>query len=98
MSREECEQNIRQFGFYNFEGWVECQDNYPELDDLALDITGDNLPETIITSEIDEETPDDLIRRDTPAERKLNDLFYIMIGSIAILLLFLILAITRKKK
>ena len=97
MSREECEQNIREFGHYNFEGWVECQDNYPELDDIALDATGGELPDTLIISEVDEETPDDQIRRDTPDERKLNDLFYIMIGSIALLLLFIILVLTRKK-
>lgn len=97
MSREECEQNIREFGNYNFEGWVECQDNYPELDDIALDATGGELPETVITSKMDQETPDDQIRRDTPGERKLTDLFYIMIGSIALLLLFIILVFTRKK-
>lgn len=95
MTRLECYNNQVEFGLDGFEGWVECLDNYPDLGEFYG--TGFDLPDTVVIDTKVEETPDDQIRPDNQDERKLTDLFYIMMGSIALLILFIILAITRKK-
>jgi hypothetical protein len=50
MTREQCEENIREYGSSGFEGWVDCMDNYPELDDIIYDELGGDLPDTTIIS------------------------------------------------
>tara|TARA_R100001509_G_scaffold91593_1_gene52877 strand:- start:211 stop:474 length:264 start_codon:yes stop_codon:yes gene_type:complete len=80
MTVQECEKNIREYGSYGFEGWVECMDNYPELDDIIYDSTGDELPDTVITT-----TKNPFIPPITDNKKFKN--YYIIAGIIVLILL-----------
>lgn len=81
MTREECEENIREYGSYGFEGWVECMDNYPELDDIIYDELGGDLPDTTITTSKNPFNP--AFISDNKNFKK-----YYIIGGIILLILF----------
>ncbi len=90
MTKEQCEESILEYGVSGFEGWVECMDEYPELDDIVFDSTGDNLPETVIS---DSKKPPTM---ELIGNRLKNLNVYYLIGGL-VLILLLGYFIMRKK-
>ena len=81
MTLEECYQEYERTGQLDgFEGWTECVDNYPEYNDLFY---GGSLGNTQVEAEA-------TVRQKYYAELRLNYVFYIMIGFIAIILIVLL--------
>ena len=83
MTLEECFQEYERTGKIDgFEGWTDCM-NYPEYGDLEFGHTFDDIV-------VEGGSPSEYPSGRYIAESRLNFVFYIMIGFIAIILIVLL--------